>query len=338
MNYSVIAQNIKSKIETFLNQLSILEQINFDEVWFGDAHDKQISELKQSFILLNEQKDNAINLTKALELLQTYKDNVDTIKSLQVKLNSLADNDASNILNFKSKIETLQNSNINLKNSIIEIIYSITGEESQIELINYQVVDDYKEYIVNLAELLNKINSGDLSKISDSKSLYDYYNREELLANIDDIKSQYTGRNAVVNCALGVIDMAASVNKKINYELRRGSNSLLSTDELVTGTDCCTFAAWALSQGTNQVTKTFNTEEFNNLGTKIDYSSAQKGDIFTLKYSGSGGHVMVVIDNAPEAGRALVAEAKDDGVVLTNISYDTLEKYKYQARDLSSIY
>jgi cell wall-associated NlpC family hydrolase len=196
------------------------------------------------------------------------------------------------------------------------------------------------DYIVDLGSLYSLFANNSLSQISSSSSLYDYYSRDTVYGRISEIKNQYSGRQAAVNCALGIIDMAASVGKKLNYELLRGTNDLLTIDKLVTGSDCVSFASWAISQGSEKVTKTFSTQEFVNLGTKIDYSQAQVGDVFTLKYADRGGHVMLVVENHPEQGSCLVAEAggENRGVVLTEIKYSVLQDKKYTARDLTEFY
>ncbi len=336
MDYSVFAEDIKNIISKLHDEIDSIDNINFDTVWSGNAHDTQITDLKNSLSTLTTQNNKILEFTNNLELLQKYKNNCSKISSLRTKLsNSLNDIERNSI---NDEISGLLNNNSEYKSNILSFISSISDNGTTVTLVNHEVSDNYMEYIVDLGELLNKVQSGDLSKISDNKSLYDYYNREELLANLDSIKSQYSGRDAVVNCALGVISMAASVNKSIDYELIKGTNRLQTTDAMVSGTDCCTFASWALSQGSDKITKTYSTKEFFDLGTPIEFSDAQVGDIFTMTRSSGGGHVMVVVDNAPQEGLALVAESKSDGVVLTRISYDTLKEYNYEARDLSSIY
>ncbi len=339
MSYTTVAKNIRDKASKLNEVISNIERINFGSAWGGSAYTTQMNDLKSCLTALKTQRDNANKLADSLDNLQTYKDNDEKISSLNSSLRRLSDtpeNQAA-IASYRGQIKSLQSSNDTLKRTINSSIGGVSSSNVDIPLIDYKSSGDYKQYVVDLDDLLSIVQSGKLDQISRSGSLYTYYDREQFLGNIESIKQQYSGRDAVVNCAIGAISMAASVNKSIGYELIKGTNALQTTDAMVQGTDCCTFASWALSQGSNQITKTYSTSEFNQLGTKIDYSQAKKGDIFTNKWS-TGGHVQVVVENHPEANFALVAESKGEGVVLTYIKYSTLQDNNYQARDLSSIY
>lgn len=342
MGYKEIATKIKSNLSSFSNAISSVDATSFSTVWQGDAHDNLTSNLSNTLSSFSKCNTDLGTFVVALEELQQYKDNKEKISSLQSSLANLSgasENDSTRV-SLRSSINELQSKNVSLKSSILSHISSINGINTKYELVNFEPATDYMDYVVDLNSLYSLFANNSLQQISDSSSLYDYCSRELVYERMGQIKNQYSGRHAAVNCALGIIDIAASVGKKLNYELLRGTNDLLTLDKLVNGSDCVSFASWAISQGSDKVTKTFSTQEFVNLGNKISYEQAQVGDVFTLKYSGNGGHVMLVVENHPENGSCLVAEAGGNkrGVVLTEIKYSVLQDNKYTARDLTEFY
>ena len=344
MGYKKIADTIKKKLNNYVAAVTAIDYLSFDNVWQGNAHDNLLSNLKNTVDNYNKCGNEINNFIIALESLQQYKDNKEKIIKLEESLSKLDNTieNSSTINSINTSISSLRNTNSILKTDINNLLSSFKNVNYNYEIISYEPVSEYMDYIVDLKSLYNLFESNSLKQIPDGnrQSLYDYYSRELVYERMSEIQNQYTGRNAAVNSALGIIQMAAEVNKKLNYTLRRGTNALMSLDEVVSGADCCTFASWAISQGSDKVTKTFSTSEFVNLGNKIDYSQAQVGDVFTLKYSGRGGHVMLVVENHPETNSALVAEAGGEkrGVVLTEIKYSVLKDNKYTARDLTEFY
>ena len=344
MSYKEIANTIKTKLNNFVVAVTAIDYNCFDTVWQGDAHTNLKTKLKSTVDNYNIEAKQINEFILVLEQLQQYKDNKEKLTSLQSSLSNLDNTteNANTINSLKSSISSLENVNSVIKSEINKYLASFNEVSTNFEVITYEPTTDYVDYIVDLNSLYSLFASDSLKQIPDGsrQSLYDYYSKELVYEKMAEIQSQYSGRNAAVNSALGIIQMAAEVNKKLNYTLRRGTNSLMTLDEVVSGADCCTFASWAISRGSDKVDKTFSTSEFVNLGTKIDYSQAQVGDVFTLKYSGRGGHVMLVVENHPETNSALVAEAggEDRGVVLTEIKYSVLQDKKYSARDLTEFY
>lgn len=344
MGYKEIANIIKSKLNTYSSAVNALDYKKFDSIWQGSTHDNLINQLKSTITSFNSQGSKLSEFANILEKLQQYKDNKEKISSLRDSLSKLDNTfeNSSTISSLNSSISSLESTNNSLKSEINNYLSTIKCLNTNYEVINYEVPTDYTDYIVDLKSLYSLFESDSLKQIPDGnrQSLYNYYSKDLVYERMSEIKSQYTGREAAVNCALGIIQMAADVNKKLNYSLRRGTNSLMTLDEVVSGADCCTFASWAISQGSDWVNKTYSTSEFVNLGNKIDYAQAQVGDVFTLKYSGRGGHVMLIVENHPETNSALVAEAGGEkrGVVLTEIKYSVLKDKKYTARDLTEFY
>lgn len=342
MGYNIIASKIRSETSLLENSIGSINGLSFDSVWSGEAHNTLISNLNSCVNSISSQKNLINKYADILDELQKYKDNKEKISSLNTSLSNLSNDEANNSRRneIRSSISSLDKTNNAIRATINSFISSLTSYSTSFSKIDYDVSNElgYMEYIVDLGELYSLFANKKLDKISDSKNLYNYYSQEEAHRIIDSINAQYSGREAAVNCALGIINMAASVGKKLDYELLRGSNSLLSLDQVVSGADCVSFASWAISQGSDKVTKTFSTKEFVNLGNKINYEQAQQGDVFTLKYSSPGGHVMLVVENHPETQSALVAEAKQEGIVLTEIKYSILKDKKYSARDLTDFY
>lgn len=346
MGYSSLAQRIRNNVSSVEQDVSKMKSVSLDSVWSGEAHDEITSNLKTSLSVLEKQIESTKQLANALDSLQKYKDNDKRIDSLRSSLNSLPNTEeyASKRSYYSNEINSLQSTNSSLKSSINSTLGYVSSVSTQFTLVDYQPSNTYGEYVVDLNELLALFKSGSLTQLSDSNrssdSLYDYYSKEEVSNVMSDIKQKYSGRGAAVNCALGVMNMAAQVGVKLDYDLLRGSNKLLTEDGIATGSDCVSFASWAISQGSDKVDKTYSTSEFVKLGNKINYSQAQPGDVFTLKYEGSGGHVMLVVENHPEKGTALVAEAKgkNKGIELTEIKYSLLEEKRYTARDLTDFY
>lgn len=345
MNYSSIASSLRTGVESFSSSVSGIKSSSFDSIWSGSAHDTLTSNLTKAVDNINKQKESVQKFADALDKLQEYKDNKEKLDSLKTSLSNTpnTEENASRRSELSNEINSLGTKNSSLKSSIQSTLSSISSVSKQFEVVDYQVSDsdDYKEYVVDLYDFLTLFNSGTLTKMPDGgsgSSLYDYYSKEEVEARLNEIKSQYSGRDAAVNCALGIMKMASDVGLKLDYDWGGGHTSVTSTDAIATGSDCSSFASWAINQGASE---TFNTKCVSglvNVGTKTSFENAQKGDI--LLYSNStSGHVVMIVDNDPETQQFLVAEASgsNTGVVMKTRSYASLSG-KYQARDLSSIY
>ncbi len=340
MDYSAAAQNIKSANKPFETMIRDIKNLSFDGIWSGSAHDTLTNNLKTSISNANAQKDAVNSFASAIEKLQAYKNNKESIEAMREQYNSLdPEKNKSQRRTIASNITNFENTNISIKSSIQSILDSITRISSQFQLVNYVPEENYKDYIVDLDKLVNLFDSGSLSKLSDSNpsndSLYDYYSKEQVEQKISDIKSHYTGRDAAVNCALGVIEMAAKVGKKLDYDFGGGHvEGVTGIDHVAYGTDCSSFVSWAINQGTSYPFNSMSASGLISQGKKTNYENAQKGDILV-----SSEHVVMIVANDPSKQEFLVAEAgnSDDGVIVKSRSYASLCG-AYQARDLSSVY
>lgn len=342
MGYSSIASAIRSKASAVDSVLSSVKGISFDGVWSGEAYTSQSSKLESALNNIKSQKELALKLADALDKLQQYKDNKEKIESLERELSSLAntEDNASKISDLRSQISKLQTTNNSLRTDIVAVVSGFSTVNSQYELVSFEPSTEYTDYIVDLYDMLTLFRSGDLKKIPDDgkNSLYNYYSKEEVNAKINEIKKQYTGRDAAVNCALGIIEMAADVGLKLDYDWGGGHSNVTSVDHVAKGTDCSAFASWAINQGASSTFNTRTTASLINVGKRISYEDAQKGDILVYNTNGNG-HVVMIVDNDPETQQFLVVEASGSatGVVMQTRSYASLSG-TYQARDLSSIY
>lgn len=344
MSYSSVADSIRNKVTLLDNSISSCENINFDSVWAGDAHNNLTSNLDNAFKSIKIQRDNALTLADVLDDLQIYKDNEEKIDGIKYTLSNISNTEENQetIRKYNNQISGLQTTNSSLKTSIKTAINSISSVSSQFELVTYEPSNNYKDYAVDLSEMLMLFESGALNKLSDnngsSDSLYDYYTEAEVDSMITSIKEKYSGRDAAVNCALGVMQMAADVGLKLDYDWGGGHTSVTDIDAVATGVDCSAFASWAINQGAASTFNTRCTDSLIYVGNKVSYEDAQKGDILVYN-SGGEGHVVMIVDNDPESQQFLVVEAsgQNAGVIMQTRSYASLSG-TYQARDLSSIY
>ena len=339
MEYNAIAISIENKTKELVDQIQQINVNEFDQIWKGSTKEKQLTDLKNTLTKLNNEKEKIEKFAKAIHLLHSYKISKQQLDALKMQLNmtSTIPENESTISNIKSKIISYTNTNNTLKKEITSILSSFQQVSTTIEKVTYQ--QEPVDYIVNLNEYVDLFKNGNLKKISDSGSLYKYVSEQEVKERMNTIKETYTGRDAVVNSALGIVQIAAEKGVKLDYDLIKGTNKLQTIDGIATGSDCCTFASWALSQGSNNITKTYNTTEFMTIGEKVDYSQVTTGDIYTNKYSG-GGHVMIVVENHPETSSATVIHSagREKGVVVEELRYKTLKDKNYIAQDLTGIY
>ena len=339
MEYNAIAVAIENKLTELMNQLQQLNPNEFESIWKGEAKEKLLTDLKNTLTKINNEQEKVNKFAKALHILYSYKitkQQLDALK-MQLSITSSTPENASAISNLKSKISTYASTTANLKKEINNILLSFQQVSSTVEKVTYQ--QEQPNYIVDLREYIELFKNGNLKQISNSGSLYKYVSEQEVKERMNVIKENYTGRDAVVNSALGIVQIAAEKGMKLDYDLIKGTNRLQNIDGIATGSDCCTFASWALSQGSNHIQKTYSTTEFMTLGQKVDYSQVTTGDIYTNKYSG-GGHVMLVVENHLETNSATVepAAGREKGIMVEEMRYKILKDNNYIAQDLSGIY
>ena len=186
--------------------------------------------------------------------------------------------------------------------------------------------------------LLSKFENNSLRKLEDGESLYNYFAKEDVENYINSIKSNSSGRDAAVNCALGIMSLASSVNLKLDYDWGGGHGAYTTLDNVANGVDCSAFASWCINQGANKEFVARTTVGLENVGKKINYESAQKGDILVYN-DDDNGHVMIIVENDVDNQRFVLAEAsgQQTGVKLSSGSYSKYSN-QYSVRDLSEYY
>lgn len=342
MEYSQIAITLNDKkmaIETSLNQIN---QISFESIWSGLAYSKLTTDLKTILEIINIQKTNIETYISGLNMLQSYKNNKEKLTAMQSQLSNIPNTSENSkvIETLVSQINSFINANQILREKINETFQAIAPISQLLDEIGYKA-QTTGTYITDVQGLYELFKNNQLTKIPDSgkNSLYDYYSEEEVEQVLNEVQNLYQGRDAAVNSALAIMQLAANVGIKLDYDWGGGHVEVTQNKHLATGVDCSAFASWAINQGSTETFTTRTTAGLIQVGQKIDYSQAQKGDILVYN-NGENGHVVVVVENNPEAKTFIVAEAagQDVGVILKERSYSSLNSGSYQARDLTEYY
>lgn len=347
MGYSSIANDISLKSDNVGVELNSVKSANFDGIWSGPAHDTLTSNLSDAVANVSKQLEEVNKFAEVLIQVQEYKDTKERIVSLQNSLSSYdSETDKDAIARTKSELSSCNNKASQLKSEISSKLSSFSKVSSQYEVIEYTIEKEYESYSneagnyqADLNGLLNAFNNGSLTKLSDGSSLYDYFAKDDVEKYINSIKNNSSGgRDTAVNCALGIISLAASVGAKLDYDWGGGHAAYTTLDHVADGTDCSAFASWCINQGAGGDFQTQTTAGLVNVGVAEEYQSAQKGDILVYNTGGKG-HVVVIVENDAENQRFVVAEAASSkqGVKVSSRSYSEFAG-KYTARDLSSVY
>ena len=341
MGYNVIASTINTKTSEMGEIINQISSTKFDEVWKGTAQTKMSTDLQKTIDRLNTEKANVEQFATALHTLQTYKVTKQMLDALEMKL-SMTPNTEENqaeISSIQSEISKTKTTKEILKRQVESMFAAFESITSQVQQVTYSIGDT--SYIIDINEFTNLFNNNALKKIPDDgqSSLYDYIPSEEEDAKMNSIKEYYSGRYAAVNCALGIMDMAASQGLKLDYDWGGGHSTVSTNKNMAVGVDCSGFASWAINQGSQETFNSRSTASLINVGNRVDYTEAKPGDILVYNHDGSG-HVVLVVENDPENGNFLVAEAQGsaNGVIMNNRSYSSLKNGGYQARDLTDIY
>lgn len=344
MSYSSIASKINSALSSLDSKLNEIKGISFDSVWSGSAANTQITNLDKAVSQIQTQRNSLSSFAQMLEKLQQYKDNCESISNLRSRYASIpaTEENEGTRSSLKSQIHSLETTNSGLKTSINQSLGAISSVSTEMEVISYEAESSYKEYVADIQELFTLNANGQLKQLKAGDSLYNYIPQEQVEGTLSDIKSQYSGRNAAVNCAVGLMQMAASVGVKLgyNYEVNTKSThystynpEAFPLSDVVNGTDCSSFVSWAVNQGAYGTFTTHSTKDFKSAGTKTSFANAKPGDVLAF----SGSHTALIVENHPDQGYFLVAEegGKDRGLVIQKRYYNNIDA---TARDMSSVY
>ena len=128
MGYSALASSIRSNAELLSNSITAIRGLNFSSVWKGSAAESSIGTLNQAVAKLSAEQSGLNFFASILDNVQTYKDNKEKLKLLESEYNKIPDTQA----NYNAKMElwgqikALHNQNIQLKESIISALSSVS--------------------------------------------------------------------------------------------------------------------------------------------------------------------------------------------------------------------
>ncbi len=354
---SVVLSDASEVKNLFRQYDSILTDATSSDVWSGASRDSLVSKAEE-FI---ETYENPIvkqleDLVSALNSLVEYKKCKAEVKDFESRLDSASDAEKSfyvdrinegnsRMQNLKAKIEDLLNGicSVVLNDSAASMSTAVSDGVSTMSS------DTLVETALNSAgastsmtseqinELLGKMKS--LTKLSDSDNLANYYEAGYIEKVMDGIKNgSGSSRQKAIDSALTLIKLAADQDVKLDYDWG-GAHGNTSTKGVLNGADCSSFVSYCLNQGTNanfdESTSTFATKFSKNA---ISFDSAKPGDIINK----SSGHVELIIENHPEEGYFITAEARKPsvGITLTKLSYADAKKWYgfTNAYDMSSVY
>ena len=338
MSYGGIASQIRSYCSTLKSSNDGISDSKFGK-WTGKAHDTLTSNLTDAKSTLSSQISALENFANTLDNVQKYVDNKGQISNKKSALSGMdPEKNASSIATLNSQISALQSENDSLASSIRSSLSGISSTGKKYSIIETKAPTSTGQLSFDVKSLLSKFTSGSLKKMADGDSLYNYYSKSEVQSYLNEITSKYKGRDAAVNSALAIINLAAQKGLKLDYDWGGGHGSQASTDNVATGVDCSGFASWAVNQGAANGFTPRATGSLISTGAKVSYSQCKPGDLL-VKHSNGSGHVYLVIQNDVENQKFIVAEASGSkvGVKLSEYAYSKISG-TYVARDMSSIY
>lgn len=329
------------------NFQSAIKTTALSNVWIGSASSALVGTLTRLMNKLEVEKNNLNRYFNALNQLEVYKQNKKKINSLRSELFFIPDTEknAGRRANIMQQIAALQEENEAIKNEIESVMNSISSISSQANAINYGVEFNY---ITSVSDLLNRYNGTlteeqkaagltYLSQLKGAQSLANYYSYDDIAATIRSIQTTYSGREAAVNTALKLLEMAADKNVKLDYKHQgTNRNPYVSTAFVVNGVDCNPWTAYCVDKGTPTRFQWRPVTDFYSVGTPLtNWANAQPGDVMVCS-----GHVGLIVENDPVNKKFVVAEAKGQavGIVLDERSYSSLQGGGYSIMDMTNVY
>lgn len=361
-NYGTISVVLDGKINYMNGSLSGVKKLSFDGVWSGPAHDALTGSLDKTLANADTIEADLKTFSKAMNQLNKYKKNKEKIADLQLAISKItipddekgAEEAYAAIAELEKQIKALEDENKILRAEIEGLLSSIGSISSSVEAISYNFdsFDEYIKFIIDIYELKAIYEkSGALRMMGAGDSLYNYYNSYDENGNVIkgsgkayvegiilDIQEKYSGREASVNSALAILQLAANAGIKINYEHAgtSGYDPYVPTSAVATGVDCNPFVSWCLDKGVPGGFQWRPVGNFTSIGTGYsDWTQAQPGDVLA-----NGGHVSMIVENDVETGTFVIAEASGSlaGIRMKSVSYQYLKGNGYTCRDMSQIY
>lgn len=336
--------------------------LTFDLIWSGSAATSLISSLSNITNKLNIERAKLDGFFRALDLLEKYKQNKETIARLKFQLMCIPDTEKNSgeRAALQAQINQLEQENQALRGQIEGILSQITPVGSETNLVAHNVEFNYATgvdellalYDHRLTEAEKAAGIGILRQLKGSARLDSYYDQVDENGNVikgsgyqyitgilNTVKNTYTGREAAVNTALVLLKLASDKGLKLDYKHQgTNQNPYVSTAYVMNGVDCNPWTAYCVDKGTPTRFQWRPVNGFLSVGTGIPYenwSQAQPGDVMVNQ-----GHVGIIIENDPANNRFVVAEAKgqDVGIVLNYRTYSNLRGGGYSIRDMTNVY
>ncbi len=361
MGYSAIASALRTKCAEMESVVSDAKTISFDSVWSGNAHDKMTTSLKEVMTRADAEISKIRSFADALDSLQKYKDHREKINQLKLQYYNLPNTEENKTAraNLNALINTLTVSNTQARTTIINSISALNAVDSQVELVTYDPSsEDYGQFIVDVDALVaayannySDDNPADPLTMLNGGSLYEYYNSYDENGNvikgsgkayvegvIKSIQEKYSGRDAAVNSALAILQLAADKGIKLDYEHKgtKGTEPYVPTEQVASGVDCNPFVSWCVDKGVEGGFQWRPVGNFRSIGTEIkrdDWNTAKPGDLLS-----SEGHIIIIVDNNPEEGTFTIAHASgtNRGILVEEKSYNSFGGYS--VRDMTAVY
>lgn len=344
MSYSAVAAKVRTYVKDMKSLTTGAKNVNFDGVWSGDAHSKLTSDLENVIGKSNTECTNLSNFATALDLLESYRTKKNFMDELKKRLRSLSSDEKydEQRASLSEQIADLESELASLK-SRIQAMIKFTANAAEYEVVTYQTdTSSYKDftYLFDFNNLMQLNRTGQLSLFNweqGKETLYDYYSKDYVDSVLTDIKSNYTGREAAVNCTLAMMQLAANVGKKLTYD---GSKDIF---DIGVKSDCSVFASWGVNQGTKY--GDFDKKNVLNLyrsGVEYEYyEQALPGDVLIHFGADRGSyHATFLIKNDTENKVVTIAEAGGSsiGVRIREMEYSELKDRSYRAVSMSQYY
>lgn len=306
-----------------------------DSGWQGDSKNSIISSANDFVSEYESPINSQLDILKeALTLLEEYMATKEEIGEYEGKIQSVTDTDNNqDLLNVCAKrIESLTLKNESLSKSIRTLIEEICSNIIQ-----------RSSYSLDNFDIASLLNNKDLRKLGENENLTDLYEEGYIESTLDDIKNDETlsGREKTVISALTLIKLAADKGVKLDYDYGGAHVSNVDTEDILEGADCSSFATYLLNQGSNEQIGMMTTATIKNKYSKyeVNYENAKPGDLLNCNNSKIK-HVEVIMENHPEEGYFITAEAKGSkyGIVLTKTYYKDCKKQGQSTYNMDSIY
>lgn len=344
MSYSAAAAKIRQGLNLMKPLTTEVKNIEFDSVWSGDAHGKLTTDLNNVISKSNTECTNLSNFATALDLVESYRTKKNYMDELKKRLNALSSdekNDAERA-SLSKQIGELESELASMK-SRIQAMLNFSANSAEYEVVTYQTdTSTYKDftYLYDFENLMQLNRTGQLSLFNwegRKETLYNYYSKEYVDSILAEIKDQYSGREAAVNCTLAMIQLAADVGKKLTYD---GSQDIY---DIGVKSDCSVFASWGVNQGTRY--GDFDKKNVLNLyrsGTEYKYyEEALPGDVLVHFGADRGSyHAIFLVKNDTDNKVVTIAEAGGSsiGVRIREMEYKELQERHYKAVSMSQYY